>query len=644
MICGSAVYKAYALDWAGIAGSLVLAGLLFAGLLLITENNNQPEPKARTDKSEQRMDKILPVFSAAYILLLGLTLYLLFQGRTDASLVSMWKFIPGWVFITYALAGLSLVVIMRRRPEYGLTGLIPYYLLSFSAALIVYELGYGFDPFVHEATLEVIDQAGAVDPKPWYYLGQYSLILVLHKLLAIPIAWLNQALVPILAGLFLPPVLWRTMQSWFPDARANLLTILALLVFPFSFFIVTTPQNLAFLWLVLALLYGLTCRSTRDLVLVYALALAALANQPVAGLPALFFAFALTLYHSGIPYRLKRIFYGINWLAAALSLPAAFVFVESQRTGKGLAGLALPEITKIFSLSPPRLPSGENSLLGLVYLYGFNLKFVVVAIGLIGAFLAWRYRKYCRLFGVYLFMSGALIMAYLVTKLLPFSFIISYERSDYADRILLVAGFLLLPFLLTAFYAFFIRLRAKDVFVRSALTIFLLTLITASFYLSYPRKDDFHNSHFHSVGQTDLMAVEWINNQADNNYIVLANQQVSAAALHKYGFDHYYRSDCSQVDTTDDAVLDKCQNGEEIFYYPIPTGGALYQYYLSMVYDYPKQATAQEAMRLTGTKQAYLVINDYWWAADRIMEEAKLEADGSKSINNGKIWIFKFTR
>ncbi|MCD4693784.1 hypothetical protein K8R62_00290, partial [bacterium] len=81
-----------------------------------------------------------------------------------------------------------------------------------------------------------------------------------------------------------------------------------------------------------------------------------------------------------------------------------------------------------------------------------------------------------------------------------------------------------------------------------------------------------------------------------------------------------------------------------IYFYPIPTSGQLYQYYLDMVYKYPGRKTIEEAMNFTGVYEAYFVLNKYWWAFDKIKEEAKMEADSWKKIGNEDIYIFKYFR
>jgi hypothetical protein len=156
--------------------------------------------------------------------------------------------------------------------------------------------------------------------------------------------------------------------------------------------------------------------------------------------------------------------------------------------------------------------------------------------------------------------------------------------------------------------------------------IFLALLISASLYLSYPRKDNYFDSHEYAVSQTDIDAVKWIEaNKKSDDYIVLANQQVSVAALREFGFKKYYKDN-------------------SIFYYPIPTGSGLYQYFLDMVYKKPSSETMAMAMEPAGVKEGYFVLNKYWWASPKIVDEAKLSADFWKSFDGGQVYIFGYKR
>ena len=49
-------------------------------------------------------------------------------------------------------------------------------------------------------------------------------------------------------------------------------------------------------------------------------------------------------------------------------------------------------------------------------------------------------------------------------------------------------------------------------------------------------------------------------------------------------------------------------------------------------------------MNLANVDIGYFTINKYWWASSKIIEEAKIEADEWKSINEGNIYIFKYSK
>ena len=107
------------------------------------------------------------------------------------------------------------------------------------------------------------------------------------------------------------------------------------------------------------------------------------------------------------------------------------------------------------------------------------------------------------------------------------------------------------------------------------------------------------------------------------------------AALREFGFNRYYK-----------LPLDKGGWGDydEIYFYPIPTGGQLYQYYLGMVYEKPSRTTMVTAMDFANVSQAYFVLNKYWWAFPKILAEAKLEANSWSEVGNGEIYIFKYKK
>ncbi len=646
---GAIVYRLYSLNNLGVAISLILSIAIFIIIQrFYTANNTQktkitnfiPQYSAGSNFKNLLLTSLpaRALATAGYFLLLTSLFCILFTNQTTQAIISPWQIVPTYFFALYTLAtAILVIIIIKQKNNNGTIFLISlHYFLSFSVCWIVYKIGYGFDPFIHQATMDLIDKTGSVEPKPFYYLGQYSLIVILHKITALPIVWLDKLLVPILAAMYLPIILYKVLIKWFEDKRSIILTVLFLLILPFSFFIVTTPQNFAYLLLLLTILLGLTCSNIVGLIIIYLLALTALIIQPIAGIPALLFALLLNIYHSDQSNKFKKIYYLLIFIVSTIALPSAFYWIENNHFAGVMQASPLQNL-----LSLPKLiaPNQENFILNFIYFYGFNSRIIITLIVTAGLIIAYKYKQQCQIFFIYILMSLALGLSYALTKILPFNFLIDYERSNFPDRILLIAAFFLLPFILTALYGFINKTLKQSRIIKISLLTFLIILVTASLYLSYPRFDNYHNSHGYSVSQNNIDAVHWIKDNAKDDYIVLANQQVSAAALREFGFAKYYQTPLAR-----EARAGEGLGVREIFYYPIPTGGPLYQYYLDMVYKKPSRETMIAAMELTGVNEAYFVLNKYWWAFDKILAEAKLEADEWQGLDNGEVYMFRYKK
>ena len=223
-----------------------------------------------------------------------------------------------------------------------------------------------------------------------------------------------------------------------------------------------------------------------------------------------------------------------------------------------------------------------------------------------------------------IFINSALALSYLISSQILFSNLIDYEQANFSSRILILITIFFLPFIILELQKLLTLILAQKNTVKIIWLIFGIGLISVSLYISYPRFDHYFNSRGYSTSADDVAAVKFINKDTTKPYLVLANQQVSVAALQELGFDHYYKTSAGQI-----------------FFYPIPTGGELYQYYLDMVYKNPSKETMTKAKALTGVEEGYFIINKYWFQSSRIINEAKLSAKYWKNINN-EIYIFKY--
>jgi hypothetical protein len=620
-VSGGLVYRFYSLNKSGLIISLILAVISFIIIQYIYLISNKKTRRQKLVKPDSNEFKLINfIFYILYFISLIACFYILYSHQTANAIISPWQVVPKYFFIIYSLATLLLIGNIIINKKFALPLIIFHYFLSFSVALIVYKLGYGYDSFIHQATEDLIDKTGAVEPKPFYYLGQYALIVIIHKLTAISIVWLDKLALPLLAALFLPLTLWRILKSWFDSVKLNLILTLALLALSFPFLIVTTPQNLAYFFLILAILLGLNCKNFYDFAIILILSSTAAITHPIAGIPALLFCAFLAIYH-GDNAKIKKYFYSLLTIITIFILPALFYFLNRNL----VAAAPSDSLTQNISQLKLNIPGQENFILNFIYLYGFNLKFIIALLALSGIYIAYKHREQCKILCLYLMLAAALFTSYLITAKLPFAFLINYERDDYPQRILLAACLFLLPFFILSIYALLEKIAKKNTFIIISFAVFLSLLISASLYITYPRYDNYFNSHGYAVSGADIKAADFINKDAKDDYIVLANQQVSAAALSRFGFKKYY-------------------GAEQIFYYPIPTSSKLYQYYLDMVYKKPSRETMLAAMDSTGVNQGYFVLNKYWWAFAKILDEAKLSATNWQVINNGEVFIFKYER
>ena len=160
---------------------------------------------------------------------------------------------------------------------------------------------------------------------------------------------------------------------------------------------------------------------------------------------------------------------------------------------------------------------------------------------------------------------------------------------------------------------------------------FVVAIGTALSYNALPRHDALVTGRGWSTGAADQEAVKLIEYDADGKpYTVLANQSVSAAAVDLLGFKRY--------STTNDG---------DVFFYPIPTGGPLYETFLRMTYGEPSRDTAKDAAKLGGTDLVYVVLNSYWWKAPQVAESLRAVADKDWSVppqteEGWKLRVFKF--
>ncbi len=590
---------------------LLFAGVFLLGIFLLTL-------LPRKTFSEQNDSPSWPyyVFTFATILTTGLFFNALSPYATELATRSIWLLLPTSILLYPLFAGLfATLASYFANVRAAILPAIFLVATGTGLALALFPLGYGFDPFIHEATIRHILTFGTIDPKPLYYIGQYALELFLVHLFALDLTTLNQFLLPVLASVALPIALSMGLKGM---GEKPGLGLLALALLPFGAFIMTTPQGLGYLLSALILFLTLPGLLQKPLPVqtftIALLALATLAVHPLAGIPITLYLLLLTLFtrfgNRALPFLLLTPFV----------LPLVFI-LQSALAGT-TTSIRLSELFSGFSLGHYSFfTTHYNPFLDLLYFFGANTLPILFLVALVVLFVT-RKNKTATLLRVPFLFALTLLLSSLFLRTLSFDYLALHERLDFAERLFVLIAIFLLPYLSFALSDARARLTRPLPIIISALL--LATLFTANLYQSYPRHDGYTRSGGFTISALDLLAVASIEDDAnDEPYLVLANQAVSATALREFGFtDRYYN---------------------DHFFYPIPTGGKLYESYLSMN-EAPTAKNAKRAMDLLSVDRAYFVVNDYWWDRERIVEQAKVEADEWFAIGDENLFIFLFTR
>jgi hypothetical protein len=617
-VFGSIIYRFYALNWAGVILTIVLSlgGLLAFYRLL---------PKMDKKRSDINFKETL--WSLPYFFFFIFSFFFLFSARTDSALSSPWQAVSPLFFAAYLLATIALILAIKKNALADIL-ISLHYFLSFSALWAIFKYGYGYDPFIHQASLELINKHGYIQPKQFLYLGQYSLEIVAHKIFFLPIDWLDRLLLPVLAALALPKAIKYFLSFKLPSANCQL-PIALLLILPFSIFTITVPQNLAYLFLLLSLFIGLSQKNKSGTILSAVLALAAFCCHPLAGIPAVAWAFLLAANRI-LKGKFKVVAISLGLLGTAAALPLALYVSQMGKVGGAEAPLPASASNLLWGFARQ-----ENVILNFIHFFSYYQNLWLTAIFAAALILTFLKRKELGELVLAAGMSLSLLTAFFATKsFVSFDSLISYERGDYLIRILTESFLFIVPAIVLLAASLLGAIERQNRFSKAAMLSFLTLAVVASLYCSYPRKDNYFNSRSFSVSAADFKAVKAVEQDAGGQpYVVLANQQVSVAALKTFGFNRYFQN------------YQEIRNWQDInvYFYPIPTGGPLYRTYLDMVYKKADRETAQKASDLTGAKTVYFILNKYWWAFDKIKEEAKMEANTSSSLEDGDIVIFKYS-
>lgn len=545
---------------------------------------------------------------------------------TQEAIRTPWSIVPPIIFAGVALtAGLALFVAQTATTPLWL---VPGYVIFLSLLIVIYPLGYGFDIFIHQASEKMLSLTGTISPKPFYYLGQYTSVTFLAQLLGLSVVQIDNWLLPLLASLALPFSLAAFINNLFIPPKWRLTLALAPLFFAPTAFTYTTPQGLAYLWFVITCLM-LASRLLGAKVptkILWLTGLAAFVTHPLAGLPGLGILTLWWLKEYGVNFKYRRRWRLIAAVSTALCVPMAFALLtwfQPSAASIKFSGDILTNLKNLFQTISYQLPFWPRfiDVPDAIYLWGRPLTLIFLVLAGLGYWQAKR-QQYSALkfIGRSATLPGAGFLVF--TLLFTFPNLPDNEQNFYSIRLWDITLLLLWP--LTILGIYWLSQNMIDQLRRKLSWLIIGSLLlTASFYLTYPRFDIWHHATAYNTTAYDVMAVRLVENAAGGaDYVVLANQAVAAAAVKEFGFAKYYAGH---------------------FYYPIPTGtNPLYQVYLNATErGLPMREIIKPASNL-GVGQVFLILNRYWADYDTLSKVAKAQADEWWEVADGRITIYRY--
>lgn len=483
-----------------------------------------------------------------------------------------YKFILALFFV---IASTALAVIYKKISArvFFLTTLL---LLSINT--IIFNRGFGFDIFVHTATINAWLSNGTIAPITILYNGFHAIIAALASITKLPVLDLISWTTPFIGAAVLGAIFARMRgNEKLPFVIAGFFLIFN------SLFTTSTPQALGH-FLLFGFMIELWQRteniSTKENILHALIALGIATIHPLSGIPAILF-FLWSLKPRNIIFALATIFGPA--LALIVGAHGKFVFENFS-----IRELFIPTINAFQS----------NILTSLSYSAALLAPLILFTFAIIG-YKNSRNEQNFFLFSLLLVASG------IITRAVHIENIIGYEQSAFASRIILAGYFFMIPLAATGAQKIWnsINSRAARIIV-SAGTIAALCGI---WFVAYPAWNSVQKTKAINTSETDFQLAKKIDLNANGkSYIVLADQPTSAAALATFGF------------------FERKLPAHDFYFYPIPTGGELYTtYFLPAMYDGVTVDLLQKAAAFAGTDDAYVVIKPYWTNAQKNKDAIK---------------------
>lgn len=485
---------------------------------------------------------------------------------------------------------------------------------------LLFPLGFGFDVFVHDATIRAWIEHGTISPISPLYNGFHSIIAAFANITNIRPLIILSWLVPFIGAGILTAVLLVTRATREDFHRAPYILLGFFLIFS-SLFTTATPQSLGHF-----LLFGLINElwlvrheiSTKRWVLRALVAFGIFCIHPLSGIPALAtVAWLLIAQHKS--RIIRRIAYTTVGTLTVIA-PAALLMIGAGGTFE-FSQLTVQALSELFIHSPTSFQP----------FIATKLAYITVTLGpallLISALFGYAVKhpheqQERRLFT----LSLLLIFAGYLTRGISIINIISYEQASFAGRVIITGYLLMIPLASAGFAHIWSRAYAR--YEHYTIAAVCIAGICAAWFVAYPGWNTVTRTKAINVSAQDFEIVTAIDSRVqDKPYIVLADQPTSAAALYTFGF------------------YDRQLTKHDFYFYPIPTGAELYtQFFLPAMYQGVTHELLTAAARNADVQDVFIVAKPYWNLNDARIKQLKQNTTDSFNAGGAVIGHFRLTK
>jgi hypothetical protein len=579
-----------------------------------------------TKKEDESLESRAETYALVlfYLIMVGVSFYALFMGRTGEGRTSVWLTIPDFFLPAFFLSALFLAfTLFMTRIDAGIkiVLVILFSLLAHSLFMMVWYPGRYGDPWVHLGEARFIDATGAPYAYAWLLIksslldliagkAQYALVVLFTRILALDIYWVHIAFIPFFWSFFASLASYK-IADLLTTSRNKTIPLLAAastLIFP-DFIIwgaVSVPNSVGFIFFFFTIfltLYWINKGTTKIWMLALLAALTSGLAHPQAGIFAVVFFLVGTIFQ-----KVSRRFLKIALYIALLALYPLALYV--QKATFSFDGLLLLDNFLAFQ-------SGT-----------ITLQFVLAILGLV-SFLWLKSVRGKSVFVLFVFYATVLIEYYLTTygmKNLPFG----------SGRILTVAEFIMVPFI--AFGLFTILALFRKTLQRAKVSffgrfhmnpkghivavllicVFLASQTTLTLYQTYPRKEivDIQPAAY------EVEAIDYIDSSAPDKYVVLGDPQFAGLAVGLLGADYTYGAGRGLY-------------GGPEFWYPTV------KLYSDMT-KAPSLSILKDAMKYIGAEAVYFVVSIRASNFEDVVLKTSDLLPVDHVFGDGELYVFKY--